>query len=112
MVSAVVGVHAAAAVLTAVDIQEFPPVARVSAVASVSNAVHVPSVADVSNVSGLPAVGGIPAVVGVRAVAGFPAMVNIPSLKKWCFHRFLRPCFWRPLMFHLPLALMSTLLLL
>jgi hypothetical protein len=81
MDSAFAGVSAAAVVLTAFDITEFPAVARVSAVDAVPNAVHVPSVADVSNVSGLPAVGGISEVVGVRAVAGFPAMVNIPFLK-------------------------------
>jgi hypothetical protein len=103
--SAVVGVHATAAVLTAFDIPEFAAVVKVSAVAAVPNAVHVPSAAGVSNVSGLPAVGGIPAVVGVRAVAGFFAMVNISTGSGV-------PAFARSPMFHLPLALMKVLLLL
>jgi hypothetical protein len=53
MDSAFAGVPAAAVVLTAFDIPEFPAVSRVSAVASVPNAVYVPFVADVSNESGL-----------------------------------------------------------
>ncbi len=95
MVSAVAGIPDAAVVLTAVDVPGIPAMANVS----------VPTAVEVLAATVVYTVPGVSAVVGVPAIACVSTSVNI-----LCFHWFVHPYSWLPLMFQLSLVLLIAFL--